>query len=288
MKKTILTAALCCFALAGFAQGCCSKGYEVKAENAYTHYNVRWATGPEDAKHYTTDRLRKEYLIEKVFAPGEVNWTYTMFDRFLIGGAEPTSTPLKLTSIAPLYVDETPGLPIMEFRSKVKALVKQKGVRLIIVDYLQLMQGPSDTKGMREQEVAAISRMLKGTAKELNVAIIALSQLSRNSVQRQGSGGKPILSDLRESGSIEQDADMVIFIHRPDFLGLSENAQDKEKTQIIIAKHRNGETKDIDMLYKGERLKFVEVSDSLYQDMPEYESSMNSSTYDMEPDSTPW
>ena len=109
MKKTILTAALCCFALAGFAQGCCSKGYEVKAENAYTHYNVRWATGPEDAKHYTTDRLRKEYLIEKVFAPGEVNWTYTMFDRFLIGGAEPTSTPLKLTSIAPLYVDESKG-----------------------------------------------------------------------------------------------------------------------------------------------------------------------------------
>ena len=109
MKKTILTAALCCFALAGFAQGCCSKGYELKAENAYTHYNVRWATGPEDAKHYTTDRLRKEYLIEKVFAPGEVNWTYTMFDRFLIGGAEPTSTPLKLTSIAPLYVDESKG-----------------------------------------------------------------------------------------------------------------------------------------------------------------------------------
>lgn len=109
MKKTILTAALCCFALAGFAQGCGSKGYEVKAENAYTHYNVRWATGPEDAKHYTTDRLRKEYLIEKVFAPGEVNWTYTMFDRFLIGGAEPTSTPLKLTSIAPLYVDESKG-----------------------------------------------------------------------------------------------------------------------------------------------------------------------------------
>ena len=109
MKKTILTAALCCFALAGFAQGCCSKGYEVKAENAYTHYNVRWATGPEDAKHYTTDRLRKEYLIEKVFAPGEVNWTYTMFDRFLIGGAEPTSTPLKLTYIAPLYVDESKG-----------------------------------------------------------------------------------------------------------------------------------------------------------------------------------
>ncbi len=188
---------------------------------------------------------------------------------------------------APLYVDETPGLPIMEFRSKVKSLVKQKGVRLVVVDYLQLMQGPSDTKGMREQEVAAISRMLKATAKEMNIAIIALSQLSRNSVQRQGGGGKPILSDLRESGSIEQDADMVIFIHRPDFLGLSEGPQDKEKTQIIIAKHRNGETRDIDMLYKGDRLKFVEVGDSLYEDTPEYESSMNSADYNIAPDQ-PW
>lgn len=105
MKKTILTIALCLIAGMGFAQDS-FKGYEVKAENAYTNYNVRWATGPEDAKHYTTDRLRKEYLVEKVFAPGEVNWTYSLYDRFLIGGAEPTAAPLKLTSIAPLYVDE--------------------------------------------------------------------------------------------------------------------------------------------------------------------------------------
>lgn len=98
MKKLFLSIALCLFTYAGFAQ-CRFKGYEVKAENAYTNYNVRWATGPEDAKHYTTNRLRKEYLIEKVFAPGEVNWTYTLYDRFLIGGAEPTTTPLKLTSI---------------------------------------------------------------------------------------------------------------------------------------------------------------------------------------------
>lgn len=109
MKKIILSVALCCFALQGFSQECGFKGYEVKAENAYTNYNVRWATGPEDAKHYTTDRLRKEYLIEKVFAPGEVNWTYTFYDRFLIGGAEPTAAPLKLTSIAPLYVDASRG-----------------------------------------------------------------------------------------------------------------------------------------------------------------------------------
>lgn len=107
MKKIVLSIALCLAASLVSAQD--FKGYEVKVENAYTNYNVRWATGPEDAKHYTTDRLRKEYLIEKVFAPGEVNWTYTFYDRFLIGGAEPTTTPLKLTSIAPLYVDESKG-----------------------------------------------------------------------------------------------------------------------------------------------------------------------------------
>ncbi|MGI6242567.1 MAG: 5-dehydro-4-deoxy-D-glucuronate isomerase [Prevotella sp.] len=108
MKKTLLTIALCLVAGYGLAQDS-FKGYEVKAENAYTNYNVRWATGPEDAKHYTTDRLRKEYLVEKVFAPGEVNWTYTFYDRFLIGGAQPMATPLKLTSIEPLYVDKSKG-----------------------------------------------------------------------------------------------------------------------------------------------------------------------------------
>lgn len=186
---------------------------------------------------------------------------------------------LKKLSNAPLYVDETPGLPVMEFRSKVKNLVKQKKVRLVIVDYLQLMQGPAETKGAREQEVAAISRLLKATAKELNIPIIALSQLSRQAVQRQGGGGKPVLSDLRESGSIEQDADMVIFIHRPDFVGLSENLADRENTQIIIAKHRNGETRDIDMLFKSAQVKFVETSDLLYSEGPEFESSMNSIDY---------
>ena len=147
--------------------------------------------------------------------------------------------------------------------------------------YLQLIQGPTELKGMREQEVAAISRTLKATAKELNVPIIALSQLSRQAVTRQGGGGKPQLSDLRESGSIEQDADMVIFIHRPDYVGLSDNEGDKEKTQIIIAKHRNGETKDIDMLFKGEKLRFVELDDALdirASSMP-VESALNSSDY---------
>ena len=170
---------------------------------------------------------------------------------------------LKALSSAPLYIDDTPSLQLMEFRTKAKNLVKNKGVRLIIVDYLQLMQGPGELKGMREQEVAAISRTLKATAKELNVPIIALSQLSRQAVQRQGGGGKPQLSDLRESGSIEQDADMVIFIHRPDYIGLSENPEDRDKTQIIIAKHRNGEVCDIDMVFKSTEIKFVELNDAL-------------------------
>jgi len=170
---------------------------------------------------------------------------------------------LKRLARAPLYIDDTPGIPIMEFRTKAKRLVKQKGVRLIVVDYLQLMQGPAELRGLREQEVAAISRTLKATAKELNIPIIALSQLSRNAVQRTGGNGKPQLSDLRESGSIEQDADMVIFIHRPDAIGLAENPEDREKAVLVIAKHRNGEVCDIEMRYKAGQVKFVEPDQSL-------------------------
>ncbi|MBR5385494.1 MAG: replicative DNA helicase [Bacteroidales bacterium] len=188
---------------------------------------------------------------------------------------------IKNLSKAPLYIDDTPSLPLMEFRTKAKRLVKQKGVRLIVVDYLQLMQGPAELRGMREQEVAAISRTLKATAKELNIPIIALSQLSRQAVQRQAGAGKPMLSDLRESGSIEQDADMVIFIHRPDAIGLAETVDDREKCQVIIAKHRNGDTAEIDMLFKHEQVRFVEPDQTLSMqadDMGGMEigSSMNS------------
>ena len=188
-------------------------------------------------------------------------------------------TRLAALSKAPLYIDDTPSIPLMEFRTKVKRLVKSKDVRLVIVDYLQLMQGPVELRGLREQEVAAISRTLKATAKELNVPIIALSQLSRNAVQRTGGTGKPQLSDLRESGSIEQDADMVIFIHRPDYVGLGETPDGKETTQIIIAKHRNGEVCDIDMLFKSEQVRFVEPGDSLaaqVESLGGTESAMNS------------
>ena len=194
-------------------------------------------------------------------------------------------TRLAALSKAPLYIDDTPSIPLMEFRTKVKRLVKSKDVRLVIVDYLQLMQGPVELRGLREQEVASISRTLKATAKELNVPIIALSQLSRNAVQRTGGTGKPQLSDLRESGSIEQDADMVIFIHRPDYVGLGETPDGKETTQIIIAKHRNGEVCDIDMLFKSEQVRFVEPGDSLTAQAESMgtESAMNSE-FDQNPD----
>ena len=170
---------------------------------------------------------------------------------------------LKRLTKAPIYIDDTPSLPVMEFRSKVKRLVKQKGVRLVVVDYLQLMQGPAELRGMREQEVAAISRTLKATAKEMDVPIIALSQLSRQSENRQGSNRRPQLSDLRESGSIEQDADMVIFIHRYDYQGLSDNPDDVGRTQIIIAKHRNGAIADIDMRFRADEVRFVDERESL-------------------------
>ena len=184
---------------------------------------------------------------------------------------------LKRLVKAPIYIDDTPSLPIMEFRSKVKRLVNQKGVKLVVVDYLQLMQGPAELRGMREQEVAAISRMLKATAKELNVPIIALSQLSRQAENRQGGNRRPQLSDLRESGSIEQDADMVIFIHRFDYQGLSENADDIGRTQIIIAKHRNGAIADVDMKFRADEVRFVDLTDTVYAqaDSVGVDSAMN-------------
>lgn len=164
---------------------------------------------------------------------------------------------------APIYIDSTPSLPVYEFRTKAKRLASQKNVGLIVVDYLQLMQGPKELRGMREQEVAAISRTLKATAKELNIPIIALSQLSRNAVQRQASNNKPQLSDLRESGSIEQDADMVLFIHRADYAGMSDNPEDKGKTTLIIAKHRNGSIGEVPLIFRSSEVKFVDESDSL-------------------------
>lgn len=165
---------------------------------------------------------------------------------------------IKGLSKAPLYIDDTSSLPIGEFRTKARRLVQKHGVKMIIIDYLQLMNGPAELRGMREQEVAAISRSLKATAKELNIPIIALSQLNRGVMNRAGSNNRPQLSDLRESGSIEQDADIVMFVHRYDYGVQPEDANDIGRTDIIIAKHRNGETCDIPMRYRAEEIRFVD------------------------------
>ena len=162
---------------------------------------------------------------------------------------------------APLYVDDTAGLSIFELRTKARRLVKEKKVELIMIDYLQLMNASGAKFNSRQEEVSTISRSLKGLAKELDIPIIALSQLSRAVEQRPGEQGKvPQLSDLRESGAIEQDADMVIFVHRPEYYHILEDSQGnslKGMAQICIAKHRKGATKDVTLSFKGEFTRFA-------------------------------
>lgn len=190
---------------------------------------------------------------------------------------------------SPLYIDDTPSLSITEFRAKARKLRRTAKVEMIVIDYLQLMTGPPGMQGMREQEVAAISRSLKAVAKELEIPIIALSQLSR-AVETRGGNRRPQLSDLRESGAIEQDADIVLFIHRPEYYGLQEDTTTQGLAEIIIAKHRNGSTGDIRMRFRANEAKFydddeVNYSDSLYDvDHQETESRMNAST-DFDPSS---
>jgi len=166
---------------------------------------------------------------------------------------------------APLIIDDTPALNIFEFRAKCRRLKSQHDIQLIIIDYLQLMQGKGgDGKGSgnREQEIGSISRALKSVAKELNVPVVALSQLSRAVENRPGGSKRPMLSDLRESGSIEQDADMVLFLYRPEYYGL-EVDEDNNPTQgvgeIIIAKHRNGETGRVRLKFVAKFVKFTDL-----------------------------
>ncbi len=154
-------------------------------------------------------------------------------------------------SKSPLYIDDTPGLTITDMRAKCRRLQLEKGLGLIVIDYLQLMQG-SKRSDNRQQEISEISRSLKVLAKELGVPVIALSQLSRAAATR--TDHKPQLSDLRESGAIEQDADMVLFLHRPDYY--DPNTEKKNIAECIIAKHRNGAVGTIDLAWCGEFTKF--------------------------------
>ena len=177
------------------------------------------------------------------------------------------NTKINIMKGKPLYMDDTPSLSIYELRSKARKLVNEHGVKLIIIDYLQLMNAQGSSFGSREQEVSIISRGLKGLAKELDIPIIALSQLNRGVEARTGIEGKtPQLSDLRESGAIEQEADMVCFIHRPEYYRIFNDEKSGKDlrglAQIIVAKHRNGATDSIWLRFRGKYAKFQNEDDA--------------------------
>ncbi len=175
-------------------------------------------------------------------------------------------------SEAPIYIDDTPGINIFEIRAKCRRLKMQHDISLVIIDYLQLMSGGGENaKGNREQEVSAISRALKMLAKELNVPVIALSQLSR-AVEVRGGSKRPQLSDLRESGSIEQDADMVSFIYRPEYYQILEDEEGqslKGIAELIIAKNRHGALDTIKMRFTADFARFSDLDDPDFGALPE-------------------
>ena len=157
----------------------------------------------------------------------------------------------------PIFIDDTPGINVFELRAKCRRLKQNHQIEMIVIDYLQLMTGaPNSKKGNREQEISSISRALKGLAKELNVPVIALSQLSR-SVETRGGSKRPVLSDLRESGAIEQDADIVSFIYRPSYYEMEEDADvPQDLAEIIIAKHRNGSLDTVNLRFIPQFVRF--------------------------------
>lgn len=193
---------------------------------------------------------------------------------------EQLNVKVKSLEQAPLFIDDTPSLSIFDLRAKARRLSSQHGIKLIVVDYLQLMTGGGSQKGgNREQEISTISRNLKALAKELSVPVLALSQLSR-AVETRGGSKRPLLSDLRESGAIEQDADIVSFIYRPEYYGIEEWDDDERSpteglAEFIVSKHRNGGLDNIRLKFIGHLGKFenVETFDAPF----EINSSMNAS-----------
>ncbi|WP_125723412.1 replicative DNA helicase [Flavobacterium ustbae] len=190
------------------------------------------------------------------------------------------STKVKDLEKAPLFIDDTPSLSIFDLRAKCRRLASQHGIKIIIIDYLQLMTAGGNNKGggNREQEISTISRNLKALAKELNVPVIALSQLSR-AVETRGSSKRPLLSDLRESGAIEQDADIVSFLYRPEYYKIEEWDDEEAsptagQAEIMIAKHRNGGIENIRLKFLGHLGKFDNLDEftGSYDDLP---SKMN-------------
>ncbi len=160
---------------------------------------------------------------------------------------------------APMYIDDSPSLNIFDFRAKCRRLKQQYDIQMVVIDYIQLMSGTGD-KGNREQEISNISRSLKSLAKELDIPVIALSQLNR-SVETRSTSKKPVLSDLRESGAIEQDADMVIFIYRPEYYNITDDEKGSTigMADLIIAKHRNGPTGEVRLRFIGKYASFADL-----------------------------
>ncbi len=186
---------------------------------------------------------------------------------------------------APLYIDDTPSLKVFDLRAKCRRLASEKGVKLIVIDYLQLMTSGDGKNGNREQEISTISRSLKSLAKELQVPVIALSQLSREVEKRPGK--RPMLSDLRESGAIEQDADIVSFIYRPEYYKIEtweDNTPSAGQAEFIIAKHRNGSLDDVRLAFDGPLAKF---SDLKFSDMP-YPGGPSTTTFESKLNNDQW
>ena len=190
---------------------------------------------------------------------------------------EQLNVKVKKLSSAPIFIDDTPSLSIFDLRAKARRLASQHGIKIVIIDYLQLMTAGNSKGGNREQEISMISRNLKALAKELEIPVIALSQLSR-AVETRGGSKRPLLSDLRESGAIEQDADIVSFIYRPEYYKLTEWDDDAQtpctgQAELIIAKHRNGSLENIRMKFTGHLALFSDLEDNSFDS--EYQSSMN-------------
>lgn len=165
------------------------------------------------------------------------------------------ATALGPLSEAPIYIDDTPGISVTEIRAKCRKLKLEKNIGLVVIDYLQLVQGTGKKGNNREQEISEISRSLKILAKELDIPVIAISQLSRAAEQR--TDHRPMLSDLRESGAIEQDADIVMFLYRDDYY--NPESEKKNIAELIIAKHRNGSTGTVELLWLGSYTKFANI-----------------------------
>jgi replicative DNA helicase len=174
-------------------------------------------------------------------------------------------TRVSKLSTAPIFIDDTPGLNVFDLRAKCRRLKMQYDIQMVIIDYLQLMSaGGGKGTGNREQEISTISRSIKEIAKELNIPIIALSQLSR-SVETRGGDKRPVLSDLRESGAIEQDADIVGFLYRPEYYGLMQNEDGSSNQgigEVIIAKHRNGALDSVRMRFVGQFARFENMEEA--------------------------